>query len=125
MTNPMTLTKPRREASASELDQLLRQARKASTMLKTLSHETRLLILCLLCEGEKSVSDLEAILQLPQATVSQHLMRLRFDRWVKTRREGRQIYYSLANDELDGVISGLCEIFCAPGTGKGQFSDPG
>lgn len=97
-----------------ERDAILEQARKASELLKALSHETRLLILCLLSEGEKSVSELEEIMAMPQAAVSQQLARLRFDRLVNTRREGRMIYYSLASSEVNGIIEQLYGIFCAP-----------
>ncbi|MEC9402149.1 MAG: metalloregulator ArsR/SmtB family transcription factor, partial [Pseudomonadota bacterium] len=62
---------------AKDLDLLMEQARKASDLLKALSHEVRLVILCLLSEGEKSVSELEEILTMPQAAVSQQLARLR------------------------------------------------
>lgn len=93
---------------------LMEQARKASDLMKALSHETRLLILCILSEGEKSVSELEEILSMPQATVSQQLARLRFDRLVTARRDGRMIYYSVADDEVSSVIGTLYELFCRP-----------
>ncbi|WP_425500143.1 ArsR/SmtB family transcription factor [Propylenella binzhouense] len=91
---------------------LMEQARQASDLLKALAHESRLLILCLLAEGEKSVTELEQLLTLPQPTVSQQLARLRFDRLVNTRREGRTIYYSLADAEVSVVISTLYDLFC-------------
>jgi DNA-binding transcriptional ArsR family regulator len=72
------------------------------------------LILCLLAEGEKSVSELENIMDMPQAAVSQQLARLRFDRLVNTRREGRVIYYSIASAEVASVIETLYGLFCAP-----------
>ena len=93
---------------------LMEQARKASDMLKALSHETRLLILCILAEGEKSVSELEDILSMPQATVSQQLARLRFDRLVNARRDGRMIYYSIVDEEVSSVIETLYGLFCKP-----------
>ena len=86
------------DTSGEDMAILLDTARKASDLLKALSHETRLLILCLLSEGEKSVSELEEIMNMPQAAVSQQLARLRFDRLVATRRDGRMVYYSLADD---------------------------
>lgn len=102
------------DSSPEELNEILEQARKASELLKALSHETRLLILCLLSEGEKSVSELEDIMAMPQAAVSQQLARLRFDRLVNTRREGRMIYYSIASSEVGGIIEQLYNLFCAP-----------
>ena len=110
----MNLPKMSANQSPEELDKLLQQARKASELLKALSHESRLLILCLLAEGEKSVSELEETMKMPQAAVSQQLARLRFDRLVNTRREGRVIYYSIASAEVSSVISTLYDLFCAP-----------
>lgn len=102
------------DATPEEIKDIVEQARKASEMLKALSHETRLLILCLLSEGEKSVSELETIMAMPQAAVSQQLARLRFDRLVTTRREGRMIYYQMASSEVSGIVDQLYNIFCAP-----------
>ncbi len=93
---------------------LMEQARQASELMKALSHETRLVILCLLSEGEKSVSELEEILAMPQATVSQQLARLRLDRLVHARRDGRMIYYSIANAEVSTLVETLHELFCKP-----------
>jgi DNA-binding transcriptional ArsR family regulator len=110
----MTLPKLGPDATKEDVELLMEQARKASELLKALSHETRLLILCLLSEGEKSVSELEELVALPQAAVSQQLARLRFDRLVKTRREGRMIYYSMADEEVAGVVESLYNLFCKP-----------
>lgn len=110
----MSLPKFKSDDAAVDFEVLLTQARKASDLLKALSHENRLLILCLLAEGEKSVSELEEIMNLPQAAVSQQLARLRFDRLVNTRRDGRSIYYSIANKEVSSVIETLYGLFCAP-----------
>lgn len=110
----MNLPKLSVNQSPEDFDQLLDQARKASELLKALSHEARLLILCLLAEGERSVSELEEIMQMPQAAVSQQLARLRFDRLVNTRREGRVIFYSIASSEVAAVIGTLYDVFCAP-----------
>ncbi len=101
-------------ATPEELEALIEQARKASDLLKALSHETRLLMLCLLSNGEKSVSELERMLTLPQAAVSQQLARLRFDRLVTTRRDGRMIYYRIADEEVSSIIGALYNLFCKP-----------
>ena len=110
----MGMAKIEPESGSEEIEMLMGQARKASDLLKALSHETRLLILCLLTEGEKSVSELEEIMSMPQAAVSQQLARLRFDRLVNTRRDGRVIYYSIANDEVTHLIETLYDFFCKP-----------
>lgn len=110
----MSLPKLSPDTNPADAEALLDQARKASELLKALSHETRLLILCLLSEGEKSVSELEDILDMPQATVSQQLARLRFDRLVTARRDGRMIYYSIVDEEVSSVIETLYGLFCSP-----------
>jgi DNA-binding transcriptional ArsR family regulator len=104
-----TMTSP---AAAIDLTSLMEQARQASELMKALSHETRLLILCLLSEGEKSVSELEQILEMPQATVSQQLARLRFDRLVTTRRAGRAIHYRIADQNISTIIGALHSMYC-------------
>ena len=101
-------------APPKDIEILMEQARKAGDLMKALSHESRLLILCILVEGEKSVSELEDMMNMPQAAVSQQLARLRFDRLVATRREGRMVYYSIANEEVTQLVELLYEFFCKP-----------
>ena len=91
------------------------KAKRAAAFLKTLSHENRLMILCILAEGEKSVGELEALLQLPQASVSQQLARLRAERIVETRRAGKTVFYSLASDEARTIVGAVYETFCGKG----------
>ena len=109
----MPLPKLKEIEGSAELEQMIEKAREASDMLKALSHESRLLLLCILAEGEKSVGELEDILSLRQPTVSQQLARLRADGLVSTRRDGKTIYYSLANDDVRRMISVVYDIFCA------------
>lgn len=97
---------------SSDLEQLMHRASAASDFLKALSHESRLLLLCLLAERERSVTELETILMLRQPTVSQQLARLRADGLVAPRREGKTIYYSLANDDVRCMIALIYELFC-------------
>jgi len=68
----------------------------------------------LLSEGEMSVSEIEQIMQLPQATVSQQLARLRMDKLVLTRREGRVVYYRIADEGVSRIIESLYALFCKP-----------
>lgn len=110
----MSLPRIERDAPHDEFDELLERAHLASELLKALAHEGRLVILCLLAEGEKSVSELEETMKLPQAAVSQQLARLRYDRLVTTRRDGRTVYYSIASHEVSSVIEILCDLFSAP-----------
>lgn len=95
-----------------ELQSLMNKARKAADFLKALAHENRLVILCLLSERERSVTELEALLALSQATVSQQLARLRHEGLVETRREGRTIYYSLPDDTTRRFIQAIYDKFC-------------
>ena len=95
-----------------DLDMLRANALQASEFLKALSHEVRLLILCFLFEGEKSVGEIEKMLKLRQPAVSQQLARLRADGLVETRRNGKNIYYSLARSEVRDVIQVLHDVFC-------------
>ena len=87
-------------------------ARRASTLLKAMSNQHRLMILCQLVPGEKCVGDLEQIIGLSQSALSQHLARLRRDGLVRTRREAQTIYYSLSGDEASAVIETLYGLYC-------------
>jgi DNA-binding transcriptional ArsR family regulator len=100
------------QVTSPELDDLMRNARRASDFLKALSHENRLLLLCFLSEGERSVTELESILSMRQSAVSQQLARLRLDGMVIARREGKSVYYSLANDDVRRMIAVIYDIFC-------------
>lgn len=95
-----------------ELDRIMANARRATDFLKALSHEGRLLILCHLASGEKSVTDLERLLSQRQAAVSQQLARLRLEGLVEPRREGKAIYYRLADGRVQRMIELVYEMFC-------------
>ena len=112
--------KPSKKSAMSDEEkmELMESAAAASDFLKALANENRLLLLCLLADGEKSVSELESTLGLRQPTVSQQLGRLRADDLVSYRREGKTIYYSLASEEVRQVIGLLYELFCATDAGK-------
>jgi ArsR family transcriptional regulator, virulence genes transcriptional regulator len=96
----------------NELDKMVENATRATNFLKALAHESRLMILCILAEGEKSVSELEDLLSLRQPTVSQQLARLRADGLVSTRRDGKAIYYKLASEEARTIIGSVYDVFC-------------
>ncbi len=95
-----------------DTDAMLDNARHATDFLKAISHENRLLILCLLIDGERTVNELEQILKLRQAAVSQQLARLREDGLVKARRNGKSVHYSLARPDVVEIISALYRTFC-------------
>jgi DNA-binding transcriptional ArsR family regulator len=93
------------------------RAHEASEFLKALAHESRLMILCDLLQGEKSVGELEALLARRQSSVSQQLARLRLQGLVAARRDGKTIYYSIASDKARSIIGALYDSFCNPGGG--------
>lgn len=89
------------------------RSREAANFLKALAHEGRLMILCYLFAGERSVSELEALLGARQAAVSQQLARLRLEGLVSTRRDGKVIYYSLGDERVARLIGTMHGLFCA------------
>ncbi len=90
------------------------RVQEASTLLKAMSNEKRLLILCHLIKSELSVGALEKLVGLSQSALSQHLARLRRDGFVQTRREAQTIYYSVKGEQTMTVISALKDIFIEP-----------
>lgn len=90
------------------------QATAAATFLKALSHEGRLMILCHLSSGEKSVTELERLLESRQAAVSQQLARLRLEGLVNCRRDGKVIYYSIQDPKVSRTIALVYDMFCKP-----------
>lgn len=96
----------------TDLNALQQNALRASTLLKAMSNQYRLMILCQLAHGEKKVGELEDLVGLSQSALSQHLARLRRDGFVKTRRSAQTIYYSLAGTEAQAVIQTLYGLYC-------------
>jgi DNA-binding transcriptional ArsR family regulator len=101
------------QAPVEALEEMAGSSEAAAAYLKTLAHSGRLMILCHLGSGEKSVGELEEILGIRQAAVSQMLARLREDNLVSTRRDGKAIYYSLADEKTQRMIALLYEFFCS------------
>lgn len=95
------------------LKDMKQNARDAANFLKAMAHENRLMILCYLSVQERSVTELENLLELNQATVSQQLARLRLEGLVEARRDGRAIYYSLADEATRTFIRALYLKFCS------------
>jgi DNA-binding transcriptional ArsR family regulator len=98
--------------SEDDLDKIAKKAEAASSFLKAISHEGRLMILCHRTTGEKAVTELENLLSARQAAVSQQLARLRFEGFVSARRDGKAIYYSLADDRTKRVLEVVYDLFC-------------
>lgn len=107
--------------------ELRRSAGKASALLKAMSNPSRLMILCQLAEGEKTVSALEKLVGLSQSGLSQHLAVLRHKGIVATRRQAQSIYYSLASHEARAIMVTLYRVFCARAAkrrpARAQFAD--
>ncbi|SFE29939.1 transcriptional regulator, ArsR family [Sulfitobacter brevis] len=100
------------DISDEDMDRMLNNAVIASNFLKAISHEGRLMILCHLVSGEKSVTELEALMSARQAAVSQQLSRLRLEGLVVPRRDGKTIYYRLADDRPRKMLELVYELFC-------------
>jgi DNA-binding transcriptional ArsR family regulator len=97
-----------------EIAELQDKAVDAANLLKSMSNESRLLILCNLVEGEKSVGELQMLVDLSQSALSQHLAVLRKDGVVATRRSAQSIFYSLASEPAREIMSTLYAYFCGP-----------
>ena len=95
-----------------DMEKMMRNAMRASAFLKAISHEGRLMILCHLASGEKSVTELEDLLSARQAAVSQQLSRLRLEGLVTPRRDGKAIYYRLTDDRPRQIIEVVYDLFC-------------
>ncbi len=89
------------------------QAERAEGLLKAIANRHRLMLLCDLHQGERSVSALQERCALSQSSLSQHLARLRQDGFVTTRRDAQTIYYSLASAEVTALIATLHQLYCA------------
>jgi len=95
-----------------DLDKMMDNAQAAANFLKAISHEGRLMILCHLTTGEKSVTELEELLSARQAAVSQQLSRLRLEGLVTPRRDGKAIYYRLTDDRPKQIMEVVYDLFC-------------
>jgi DNA-binding transcriptional ArsR family regulator len=96
-----------------DIAEMRSNATQAAELLKAMSNENRLLILCYLGEKEMSVSELNGFIDLSQSSLSQHLARLRKDGLVKTRRESQTIYYTIAHPSIVKLIGFLHGEFCS------------
>jgi DNA-binding transcriptional ArsR family regulator len=103
-----------------DLEGMQGAALHATGLLKVLANQDRLLLLCQMTQGEYSVADLEELTSIKQPTLSQQLTILRQEKLVNTRREGKQIFYSIASKEAMAVMQVLYELYCGPRkSGKG------
>lgn len=97
----------------AEVARLRGSAVRVTDLLKAMANPSRLMILCQLAEGEKSVGEMQSTIGLSQSGLSQHLAVLRRKRIVSTRREAQSIYYSIASKEVEEIMAALYRVFCA------------
>ena len=90
-------------------------ATSASGLMKILGHPDRLMVMCQLVDGEKSVGEIARLNEISQPALSQHLARLRKERLVESRREAQMVYYSLASEEASRVVRLLYDLYCRSG----------
>ena len=95
------------------LELMQENAGRASSLLKSMANESRLMILCQLSQGEMTVGDLAKKIPLSQSALSQHLGLLRRENLVKTRRESQFVWYSLDSEEAKAIIGVLYDMFCS------------
>ncbi len=106
----------------ANLDEMAENAKLATAFLKAVAHEARLMILCYLASGEKSVTELEELLSLRQPAVSQQLARLRSDNIISARRDGKAIYYRISDERSRRMMEIVYELFCSPSTSEEQLN---
>ena len=99
--------------NSNDLEQLAEHAQEAAALLKQLSNQHRLMILCSLIDTELSVTELNSRTNLSQSALSQHLASLRNAGLVQTRREAQTIFYQLQGNEAIQVIRVLKSIYCS------------
>jgi DNA-binding transcriptional ArsR family regulator len=97
---------------AADMAKLEQNAARACHLLKAMANPTRLMVLCQIADGEKSVGELERAIGLSQSGLSQHLAVLRNKKLVVTRRDAQTIYYSLSSHEAGAVMATLYQVFC-------------
>jgi DNA-binding transcriptional ArsR family regulator len=98
--------------NSKRAEQLVDKAGRAAIVLKSISNKSRLLILCQLVKGEKSVGELEELIDLSQSALSQHLAVLRKNGLVKTRRAAQMIFYSIRGTEVPAILTALYDLYC-------------
>jgi len=106
-------TPQKQNVTTPSIEQMRDHAADAAGLMKALGNESRLMILCTLVDGERSVGELNAVIPLSQSALSQQLARLRGQGLVQTRRESQTIYYSLAPGPVDEIIHVLHNIYCS------------
>ena len=115
MSQPDNTISPEDFAKMAELHDM---ASHACVLLKAMANEWRLMILCQLSEGERTVSELQQTLGLSQSALSQHLAILRREKIVSARKHAQSVSYSLAGDDATQVMDALHDVFCGAASSK-------
>jgi DNA-binding transcriptional ArsR family regulator len=107
-------------AKLASMDIRIMQAKacEAADFLKVIANDRRLMVLCELLKGERSVGELETVVGLSQSALSQHLARLRRSHLVQTRRESQTIYYRIADPGVSKIVGALYDLYCEPESGR-------
>lgn len=102
----------RENKTYSSIEVMQRNAAKAEAMLRLLANAKRLMILCHLVKGEKSVGQLAELVDLSQSALSQHLAKLRVQGLVESDKQGQMVYYRISNPEVEAILSTLYLMYC-------------
>jgi ArsR family transcriptional regulator len=103
-----------------QIEEMNANARQAADLLKSIANEHRLMILCQLAGGEKSVAELDKLIGIRQPNLSQHLARLRAEGIVETRRDGSRIFYRLTSDKAGHIVTLVYNLYCSNVTGLAE-----
>ena len=110
MNKPFKQAKKKQRVMSA--DDMLEKRESVARLLKTIAHESRLMILCMLVRNEMTVSEINEFVDLSQSALSQHLAVLRQNKLVETRRESQTIYYKLVDKDLSHIVTSLHDVFC-------------
>lgn len=94
-------------------EEVMNVAGSLANLLKELANKNRILILCTIFDKERTVSEIVSVLGVSQSAVSQHLSRMKHQNILGTRRDGKEIYYRITNDDVNRIISFMHSVFCS------------
>jgi len=94
------------------MNEMMRNAKRAETLLKLIANQKRLMILCHLVDTEKSVGELSSLVDLSYSALSQHLGKMKEQGIVDGKKEGKQVFYTLSNPEAKAILSTLYTLYC-------------
>jgi DNA-binding transcriptional ArsR family regulator len=101
-----------KKTDISNIETMKRNASKAASLLKLLANAKRLMILCHLVKGEKSVGELAELVDLSSSALSQHLAKMRQLNILDARKQGQTVFYKICNFEVEAILMTLYLIYC-------------